>query len=177
MKSPAYLTAALLMAGAALAAPAAYAADISNAPAALTLLDGSGFFGDAFAKNNMGNTFSDHFTFTLAAASDIDAIVSSISRNAADGLDITSLDLYNAGGLVQHGSMVSTGAVDTWTVSATAVAAGSYWLQVSGSMMSATSGAFGGATTTAAAPVPEPGTYAMLLAGLGLVGALARKRQ
>ncbi|MES2130425.1 MAG: FxDxF family PEP-CTERM protein [Pseudomonadota bacterium] len=176
MKSPAYFTAALMLAGAALAAPASYAADISNPPAALALVDGSGFFGDVFAKNNMGNTFSDHFTFTLAAASNVDAILSSISRNAADGLDITSLDLYNAGGLVQHGAMVSTGAIDTWTLAASNIAAGNYWLQVSGSMMSATSGAFGGAAMTTAAPVPEPGTYAMLLGGLGLVGALARKR-
>jgi len=41
---------------------------------------------------------------------------------------------------------------------------------------------FGGATTMpgtwtmGAAPVPEPETYAMLLAGLGLIGAVARRR-
>lgn len=31
--------------------------------------------------------------------------------------------------------------------------------------------------TIAAAPIPEPGTYAMLLAGLGIVGAVARRRK
>lgn len=35
----------------------------------------------------------------------------------------------------------------------------------------------GGIATIAAAPVPEPETFAMLLAGLGLVGVFARKRK
>jgi hypothetical protein len=34
-----------------------------------------------------------------------------------------------------------------------------------------------GSPGSIAAPVPEPGTYAMLLAGLGLIGAVARKRR
>jgi hypothetical protein len=33
------------------------------------------------------------------------------------------------------------------------------------------------AQATLAAPVPEPETYAMLLAGLGVVGAVARRRK
>ncbi len=37
--------------------------------------------------------------------------------------------------------------------------------------------AFDNITLSAVSPVPEPGTYAMLLAGLGLVGAMARRRR
>lgn len=47
---------------------------------------------------------------------------------------------------------------------------GSYWFQLSG---------YGEAAsyTVTLAPVPEPETYALLLAGLGLMGAVARRRQ
>lgn len=47
---------------------------------------------------------------------------------------------------------------------------GDYWFKLSGT------GAEGSYTVTLA-PVPEPETYAMLLAGLGLMGAVARRRQ
>ena len=47
---------------------------------------------------------------------------------------------------------------------------GSYWFKLSG---------YGEAAsyTVTLAPVPEPETYALLLAGLGLMGAVARRRQ
>jgi hypothetical protein len=53
--------------------------------------------------------------------------------------------------------------------------AGDYYLQVSGNMVSNTSAAFGGAVMLA--PVPEPETYGMMLAGLGVLGFLARRRR
>ena len=36
---------------------------------------------------------------------------------------------------------------------------------------------FGNVTTTTTSPIPEPETYAMLLAGLGLIGVVARRRR
>lgn len=45
-----------------------------------------------------------------------------------------------------------------------------YWFQLSGHGLAAT-------YTVTLAPVPEPETYALLLAGLGLMGAVARRRQ
>ena len=45
-----------------------------------------------------------------------------------------------------------------------------YWVDVKGS---ATQGAY----SVTLAPVPEPESYAMLLAGLGLMGAIARRRK
>ncbi len=49
-------------------------------------------------------------------------------------------------------------------------AGGAYWFKLSG---------YGEAAsyTVTLAPVPEPETYALLLAGLGLMGAVARRRQ
>lgn len=178
MKNSKSLLAALVMASASFAAPTAFAADISTPPQALSLVGTSAFFGDAFAMNNNGDTFMDHFTFNVTGTlpTSIDAIVSSISRTASTGLDITGLSLYKAGGtMVTNGMMGSTGATDVWTLSASSLAAGSYYLQVSGSLVSNTSGAFGGSVMLN--PVPEPETYGMMLAGLGVVGLLARRRK
>lgn len=177
MKNSTSLLAGLVLATASLGSPAAFAADISSAPKALTIVDTSAFFGDAFAMNNSGDTFMDHFTFNVATTPvNLDAIISSISRTAATGLDITGLGLYSgAGTLVRAGSMVSTGVQDIWTLSANNLASGNYYLQVSGSLVSNTSGAFGGSVMLN--PVPEPETYGMVLAGLGVLSMLARRRK
>jgi len=175
MKYTSSLLAALVLTGASLAAPA-IAAHVTSAPQPLVLVNNSGFFGDAFAMNQLNDTFADHFTFTIGAApTSLDAIVASISRTAAVGLDITGLDLYGTSGLISSGSQVSSGAQDVWTLTSDNLAAGSYYLQVSGTLVSTTSGAYGGSIMLA--PVPEPATYGMLLAGLGAVGALARRRR
>jgi hypothetical protein len=47
---------------------------------------------------------------------------------------------------------------------------GSYWFRLSGSGDAAS-------YTVTLAPVPEPETYALLLAGLGLMGVIGRRRQ
>ena len=159
-------------------------ATVGNTPQVLDLSDGSGFFGDTFAAGNNGATFDDHFTFTVEGTTgwNLDAIISSISRSADTGLDITGLSLYNATGnaLITAGTRVETGtgAIDVWTLSSDSLAAGNYYLAVSGNLVSDTSGAFGGAVMMSpTAPVPEPETYGMMLAGLGVLGFLARRRK
>ncbi len=177
MKNSKSLLAALALATATLAAPVAYAEDISNGPQALAILDTSAYFGDSFAMGNEGDTFMDQFTFMVSdVPHNFDAIVSSISRAANTGLDITALGLYSqAGSLITSGTSVSTGARDVWTLTADTLAVGRYYLQVSGTMVSNTSGSFGGSVMLN--PVPEPETYGMLLAGLGVMGFLARRRR
>ena len=171
------LLAALVFASASLGSSATFAQDISQPPEPLTLLDGSGFFGDAFAMDNAGDTFSDQFTFSVTGLPhNIDAIVSSISPTADTGLDITGLAVYSeAGTLIANGTSLMTGVTDVWTVSTDGLALGNYYLQVSGSLVSESSGSFGGAVMLV--PVPEPETYGMMLAGLGLVGWMARRRK
>ena len=54
-------------------------------------------------------------------------------------------------------------------------AAGDYTLKVSGSGVTGGSASYGG--NLVAAPVPEPETYAMMLAGLGAIGFMAMRRR
>jgi hypothetical protein len=161
---------------------------IGNTPQVLDLTDGSGFFGDTFAAGNNGATFADHFTFSVTGTMpmNFDAIVSSISRTADTGLDFSGLSLYRVGGgtgtggtagdtLISSGTSLQSGSVDVWTLSSDNLQAGDYYVMVGGNLVSDTSGSFGGAVMLA--PVPEPETYGMMLAGLGVLGFLARRRK
>lgn len=143
----------------------------------LDIDDVSAFFGDTFAGGNSGATFADRFTFAVEGTigANLDAVVTSISRSADVGLNITALALYGADdALIASGTSLQSGVFDLWTISSSNLAVGDYYLQVSGALVSDTSASFGGAI--ALAPVPEPGTYGMMLGGLGVLGFLARRR-
>lgn len=168
--------AAIMFAGAALTSQAVLAADISAAPEPLVLIDGTADFGSSFAAGNMGNTFMNQFTFSTVGVNAVDSLVSSISRTAVVGLDITGFDLFGAGGgLVAAGEQLGTGSIDLWSLSANGLAEGNYYVQVSGTLVSTGSGSFGANLNLA--PVPEPETYGMMLAGLGILGMLSRRRK
>lgn len=180
MKLAQTLTAALVFSGAALMAQGAAAADVSNPVEILDLGAGEAYFGHQITGNNRGNTFADRYSFTLTGATKISADTYSNSGNPRNGLDILGLGLYNAGGLVLQGTQLSTGATDRWQLELDSLAAGTYYLQVSGLVLSNAAGRYSSSLmVTPLAAVPEPQTYAMLLGGLGVMGAALgrRKRQ
>ena len=120
----------------------------------------------------MTTSFVDIFAFTLGTAATVQSTSSALGTSFATyglfgvGADMTggTFDdvLFGASGL---------GAPGTLSVSLTA---GSFYYKVSGIASAAGGGYSLGSTVTA---VPEPETYAMMLAGLVAVGFLARRRQ
>jgi hypothetical protein len=172
------LIAAIVLASASFGSSAVMAQDVGNSPQTLDLIDNSAFFGDTFEAGNSGSTFADRFEFTVDGdmPMNLDAIVSSISRTQDTGLDITGLALFGEDDtLITNGSSLMSGAMDVWSISSNNLEAGDYYLQVSGNLVSDSGASFGGAVMLA--PVPEPGTYGMMLGGLGVLGLLARRRK
>jgi hypothetical protein len=140
------------------------AADVSSPPQALGLVDNV-------------TTFADRFTFTVGGAvgQNLDAIVASASLSADAGLDITGFSpLGSNDALLSQGRSLRSGAVDLWTLAGSNLGAGNYTMRVDGNLVSDHSASFRGAMPLVPVPVPEPGTYGMMLGGLGI---LARRRK
>lgn len=140
--------------------------------AALDLSSGSTFFG----RTPVGPTFVDTYTFTLAGSSFL--TVGSVDSSAigSQDIDFTSIMLMQGANTMATFANMGTDAQEHYTLSQTLLTAGSYSIVVSGTQ---TPGAasYAGNLAVVAAPVPEPETYALLLAGLGVLGFVARRRR
>jgi len=117
------------------------------------------------------NTFEDSFTFNVTSLSSLVGGVGSRDLDfgfvTVQALNFSELSLTGPGLNVSY-----TG--NAATFSATSLGVGSYTLTVKGAAPSG-----GGLYSLYGnlAPVPEPESYAMFLAGLGIVGAVARRRR
>lgn len=126
--------------------------------------------------NNEGNIFSEKFTFSFAGLHDFDAEVSATHPNGRVGMAISSFDLYNEGEqLIATGTLDGSDKKGKWNMSLDKLAGGAYFLQVGGLMISRASDTMRGEYNLS--PIPEADTYAMLLAGLGLIGFLSHRRR
>ncbi len=175
MKKSKAILSAIALASAAFVSQGAAAATVGDTVQEIVLFDNTAFFGNLFTGGNAGASFTDQFNFSTTMMGDLTADIFSLAGNARNGLDISGFSLYSLTGELMAGSMLSTGATDQWSLSYTGLAAGDYSIRVSGSVVSNAAGKY--YANIALAPVPEPETYAMMLAGLGLLGFTARRRR
>jgi PEP-CTERM motif len=180
-----------LIAGAAAVSQGAAAQAIDRTVPLVTAGDGVGgfnaHFGDTFTASTVGSTFTDIFTFNIGTPFDASASVTSSFLNTPQTKDllITSFSLYryDPGTMAVLGTAIAgineTGfgshPTDSWSLSSYGLTSGYYALRVDGQVLGTGGGAFGGDLTVS--PVPEPATYGMLLAGLGLLGVAATRRK
>jgi hypothetical protein len=120
--------------------------------------------------NTVTGAIFDTFEFDLGTASNVSSGVMSFGNIVGGAYSLYSV---GADGVLGGGDDVFKGAWGFGTVNAVSLSAGSYYYSVLG-------GAVGSASysiASAAAPVPEPETYALLAAGLGIVGFVASRRR
>ena len=140
----------------------------------LDLTAGNAFFG----RNDASGSFVDTYSFTLLNTS---FLVSATASSAASGdqdLDYTSLLIKNSSDVTvaTFAGNLGTDANEFYALSQTLLAPGSYKLVISG-LNSPTQASYSGNLAVSVAAVPEPETYALMLAGLGAMGFVARRRK
>lgn len=185
-----------MLAGAGFVAQGAQATDLTRTTVLSLTTDGSnGFNGhfnnDTFGAGTKGKTFEDTYTFTIGSGFDSSASLTSTFIGATKDLVITGFSLNKYSGALSNVTSTVFGinegvsidpvthlplpkVKDSWSLDGASLSMGTYFLQVNGKVLGVQGGSYGGDVTISA--VPEAETYAMLLAGLGLVGFVARRK-
>jgi hypothetical protein len=153
---------------------AAYAAPTNPAETFNLGTDPAGY--DASVALAYPGAFSDTFEFSLTQPSDAYGAGSYTTQKARfstifDISDFT-LSLFRSGD--GNTLLGSTSAKNFGTLDAFNLDSGNYFYTVSGNVLGKHAGRFDFRVDVL--PVPEPETYALMLAGLGLLGAAARRK-
>lgn len=178
MNHPRTVLSAFALATSSLLAPHAQAGKIESVNQAIALVDNKAVIEHLITGGNAGASFADRYRFTTTAGGDLNAILFPRASKDKSALAITAFSLFDSSGkLVASSSAGFAGG--GWQIDFDDLQAGSYYLQVNGTPTSNAAVKYLanisiGADQVAAVPEPAPG--ALILAGLGLLGVMARRR-
>lgn len=150
---------------------------IASANTAITLTP-SATTANAYSAAFSGAQTTNVFDLDLSGFASANHFVAQVSANftGGAGYDVTGVTFDGTSFFpVVNGSIGDTGA-DYWLLQLPTLSATLHHLTVLGTPLVESQG-FVGSLSLKVTPVPEPETYAMLLAGLGLVGFMARRRK
>jgi len=161
------------LAGSAAAISVMAGASAANAATVFDLITidvpGSDFFG-ALITDEAG-AFVHVFNFNISGPASASSTVTTIKLGATD-IDFSSI-------LLDGFAFTQTGfdpAAENWELAGAILGAGPHQITVSGSVVGdSQDGAYSGVLNVAA--VPEPGTWALMIAGFGGAGAVLRRRR
>jgi hypothetical protein len=130
-----------------------------------------------FSNTPDAGAFTDTFTFTITARSIANASVTAVVNGNQD-VDFSSISISGPSGSFAF-SLLNADPVELWALPAAGslLDVGQYTLALVGTN-TANRGSYGGnIAVTPTVAIPEPEIYALLLAGLGVVGFTAQRRK
>lgn len=137
-----------------------------------TITNSAVLIGNVFAVP--GDSFVDNWNFTITPTEQFAAVAADIDNLPAFEISLSSFGAKLIGSS-QTWNAVQVG--DTIRFDSMVLAPGNYDLQIFGTVIGTIGAAYAGTITAFAVPVPEPETYAMMLAGLGLMAFISRRRK
>lgn len=120
-----------------------------------------------FSRSLLYTNFTNTFNFSLSSLSDL------VASFSLTGLGSATVSLRDGSGSV----LGSFSTQSSGSASFSNLAAGNYSYSVTGGSWFGAGTFTSTLTPVSVSPVPEPGSLAMLLAGLGMVGFMARRRR
>jgi hypothetical protein len=161
----------------ALGSTAANAAALVLAPGGPTTITPpeSDTFGNSFSSVTPGTTFTDIFNLNLVGPSLANGGLISVALEGGNNISFTCAScavMFDSTAF----NLVTSGAMDTFTLAPTSIASGPHTLTITGQFLTGSTAAYAG-TMNFNLPVPEASTWAMMLLGFGAIGMAMRGRR